>query len=760
MSTSATSLNPSLLAILLVVQGRTGSGAEIVFHYPPDPLSAERPSYAAESTDDDDGESSSSDSEESSSEEDFDLFTRRFGNAVTATQNQENQSQHSDDEDSNYLSKRGTQDNSQWKPSWEPLLGLGEDGLVSLLAPGRSWHKRRFELGINDLTFLGRPVYAREDGFWRKVKVRRSRTVEDEGLSPEVTLSDSAQDDEVNDDEAAPTDHSSKKDGHAKERVKSQLTMFHVVFVMDPPPLEHTARVKEMYDHVVKKFSKVLKWAQSHHDYVWEQSELLQSIRSAHFHQRSSTKVLYTEMKQRSPLAAAIAKVFDNISASKIAAITLSPKLSVSLQIPPVTSTSYLPSLSEPPLQPGLWLTTATDPTSTASDLDATSSTGPLQLSKNFTLLLKSSPQKILKDIQAAGGSLAMPLTNFIGHLKPTKSFYKISLASQIALGDIQHLARHLVYWRRAIAIPPLHQRDTYIVSPNANMSRLVSACKTYEATFPMMPSLPKMLNALSGTPAPYGTLIPSRDHKEEYYRVLAWLMRDGWVTQLRTFAFVRVDPEVKKAVREKEREESKGSSRTPGLEREASASDRDRDTGTGRSFGSGGTPNTTPAGGGAISSFKQRPSMPRRPSSDGRQSISTDRTSVRGGGQQFKHNPKAASLIISPQRASPEESRWLDYITSTISSSPSRSSSSRADSPASSDSEAEAETAELLRRYWPVFVKYFSGSEPLERIPVREGLKRKLVWDVLEKVGADFEGGVEDEKGENKRVLVTIRHW
>ncbi|KIW91289.1 uncharacterized protein Z519_08185 [Cladophialophora bantiana CBS 173.52] len=749
MSTAGTSLNPSLLAVLLVIQGRTGSGAEIVFHYPPDPLSAERPSYASESTDEDDRESSSSGSEESSSEEDFDLFTRRLGNVMTATQNQDNQSQHSDDEDSNYLSKRGTQDNGQWKPSWEPLLGLGEDGLVSLLAPGRAWHKRRFELGINDLTFLGRPVYAREDGFWRKPKLKRSKTVEDEGLPSEAMASDSALDEEGDGDEAAPTDRDNKQDCHAKEHSKSQLTMFHVVFVMDPPPVEHTARVKEMYDHVVKKFSKVLKWAQSHHDYVWEQSELLQSIRSRHFHQQSSAKVLYTEMKQRSPLAAAIAKVFDNISASKIAAITLSHKLSVSLQIPPVTSTSYLPSLSEPPLQPGLWLTTATDPSSTASDLDATSA-GPLQLSKNFTLLLKSSPQKILKDIQAAGGSLAMPLTNFIGHLKPTKSFYKISIASQIALGDIQHLARHLVYWRRAIAIPPLHQRDTYIVSPNANMNKLMSACKTYEANFPMMPSLPKMLNALSGTPAPYGTLIPSRDHKEEYYRVLAWLMRDGWVTQLRTFAFIRVDPEVKKAVREKEREESKGP-KTPVIEREASERDRD----AARSFGSG-TPNTIASG--ALSSFKQRPSMVSRPSSDGRQSISTDRNSVRGSGQQFKHNPKAASLIISPQRASPEESRWLDYIASTISSSRSTSRAALSPSPASS-SYPEAETAEL-RHYWPVFVKYFSGSEPLERIPVREGLKRKFVWDILEKVGLDFDGGVEDEKGENKRLLVTIRHW
>jgi hypothetical protein len=749
MSTATTSPNPSLLAILLIVQVRTGSGAEIVFHYPPDPLSAERPSYKTDSTDEDEEDSSSSDSEESSSEDDFDLFTSRLRNGQGASPNPDGQSPSSDDEESNYLSKRGTRDNGQWKPSWEPLLGLGGDGLVSLLAPGRVWHKRKFELGINDLTFLGRPVYAREDGFWRRQKRRRAPKAGDEGITSDSTTSENGQDGDEEGGQDSSTDPVDNKQGQSsKETPKSQLTMFHVVFVMDPSPLEHTARVKEMYDHVVKKLSKVLKWAQAHHDYVWQQSELLQSIRSTHFQQQSSSKALYTEMKQRSSLASAITKVFDNISESKIAAITLTPKLSVSLQIPPITSSSYLPSLSEPPLQPGLWLTTATDPSST-SELDASALSGPLQLSKNFTLLLKSNPQKILKDIQTSGGSLAMPLAAFIGHLKPTKSFYKISVASQIALGDIQHLARHLVYWRRAIAIPPLHQRDTYIVSPNANMSKLVSACKTYEATFPMMPSLPKMLSALSGTPAPYGTLIPSRDHKEEYYRVLAWLMRDGWVTQLRTYAFVRVDPEVKKAVREKDREEARGGGTKTPVEREASD--------MARSFGSGGTP-TTPATGGPLSSFKQRPSMLSRPSSDGRQSISTDGTSMRAA-QPFKHNPKAASLVVSPQRASPEESRWLDYIASTMGSS-SRTSSAPEDlatSPGPSPSDIEA--AEI-QRYWPVFVKYFTGSEALERIPVREGLKRKLVWDTLGKMGLDVDCPVEDDKSENKRVLLTIRHW
>lgn len=749
MSATTNSGHPSLLAILLVTQGRTGSGAQLIFHYPPDPLAAARAASISQDAQDDEAESSSSDSESSSEEEDFELFTKRINSGLAASQ--EVRSLHSDEEEDHYNSKKSLKDKGDWKPSWEPLLGLGEDGLVSLLAPGRAWHKRKFELGINDMVFVGRPVYARDDGFWRRPKPKKPKPSED-GHDPQASenaVSDSGDEDTVEDYQDISMQKKSMKD-RTREPSKSQLTMFHLVFVMDPPPLEHTLRVREMYDHVVRKLSKVLKYEQSHFDYVWKQSELLQSIRSAHVHQKSPTATLYTEMARRSSLANAITKIFDNISTSRIAAVSLGPNTSVSLQIPPVTSTSYLPSLSEPPLEPGLWLTTATDPISTASDMDSVAFTGALQLSKNFSLLLKSSPQKILKDIQSAGGPLAMPLTNFVAQSKPTKSFYKMSVASQIPLIDIQHLARHLVYWRRAVAIPPLHQRDIYIVSPNADMSKLTSACKTYESTFSMMPSLPKMLSSLSGTPISFGSLIPSSDHKEEYYRVLAWLMRDGWVTQLRTFVYVRVDPEVKKAVREKDREESRGV-KTPNEKKSPYLNDNEKELS--RSFSSSAAPThaTAQAMNTTTSQFK-RPSMISRPSSDGRQSISTDHTSIRG--RQLTHNPKAASLILSPPRASLEESRWLDCIASRFATS---TDSSRTD--LSSAPSSEVESAEI-RRHWPQFVKYFNGTEALQRIPVREGLKRKFVWNMLIKMGLNYDEAVEDDKGENHKTLVTIRHW
>ena len=115
-------------------------------------------------------------------------------------------------------------------------------------------------------------------------------------------------------------------------------------------------------------------------------------------------------------------------------------------------------------------------------------------------------------------------------------------------------LSSHLIYWRRARAIPPLHQRNIYIVSPNCDMAALSDAIPAYAARFPTLPSLPKMLAALSGQGRQYRNFIPSKDHREAYLEILAWLMKGGWITQLRTFAWVRVPAEVKAGVAREER--------------------------------------------------------------------------------------------------------------------------------------------------------------------------------------------------------------
>ena len=173
------------------------------------------------------------------------------------------------------------------------------------------------------------------------------------------------------------------------------------------------------------------------------------------------------------------------------------------------------------------------------------------QLASHFTLLLLSDLSSIIAAIKAAQSPMADALLQFLAVLKPTKSLAQISQTSKIALKDIQFLASHLVYWRRAQAIPPLHQQDVYIVSPNADMRRLSSASMSFTKRFPALPPLPQILALLSTAPRPWASLIPSRDHKPTYMAILEWLMRDGWVTQLRTFALISVPKHIKAIVNE-----------------------------------------------------------------------------------------------------------------------------------------------------------------------------------------------------------------
>ena len=376
---------------------------------------------------------------------------------------------------------------------------------------------------------------------------------------------------------------------------------------------------------------------------------------------------LYNSILAKSSLARAFSSVYASISASKIASVQLSPAVTVSMQIPPLASTSVLPEQHETRLH-GLWLTTA----SAEPPDDESTPTSNHQLAKSFALLLLDSESNILKDIEASGSGIAGPLAHYIRSSLPTKSFADVSSISGISLGDIQFFASHLIYWRRARAIPPIHQRDIYIMSPNANMRQLEAAIALYATTFPTLPSLPKMLSNLSGRPKALEKMIPSKDHKQAYFEILAWLMRGGWVTQLRMFALIKVSSAVKAQV-----------AATIAAE-EAESSARE-------------------SSGEATS----------KPGSKGKKSLN---------GHTNYNQPYQASVILSPHRASSLESRWIEAVGASI-----------------KDEEA--------RQHWPLFTKYFTGYDALQKIPVREGMKRKKVWMLLDRM---LEEGV----------LVGCRHW
>ncbi|EHL02491.1 putative Nitrogen permease regulator 3 [Glarea lozoyensis 74030] len=125
------------------------------------------------------------------------------------------------------------------------------------------------------------------------------------------------------------------------------------------------------------------------------------------------------------------------------------------------------------------------------------------------------------------------------------KAREEIAQTQNVELSSLLILAQHLIYWRRAIAIPPLHARETYIVSPNCDSRQLPIASIAWKKAFPLAPSLPSYLASLSAAPRPYKHFSPSKNHRPTYLDMLAWAMRGGWVTPLRTYAWILVHPEI-----------------------------------------------------------------------------------------------------------------------------------------------------------------------------------------------------------------------
>ncbi|KAL4796441.1 nitrogen permease regulator of amino acid transport activity 3-domain-containing protein [Aspergillus venezuelensis] len=815
MSSIARPPDPCLVAIVLVARSR--AGPRFVFHYPPRPLTdnalrapakPRRTSRSRSRQNSKGNDSSSSDDSHSSSDEDEDesqaptqsqasshitgsnVSTRRSSNfgiedrasgasgsesqlpsssTSSRTQTRRRAVNADVESDSGAGSDRqegGSREDVSNRVPLESILGLPVDVWEKLLSPSPSWHKRRFELAINDLAFVGWPVFVREDGAWRKQrrrkKKRKQRAEWEGGELGQPDMTEDSQDDGAElmaastetlspysmfPSKANKTSPSSSRliDGEDKDT----MTMFNVVFVLNPPLLEYSMRVREIYDNIIKKFTKALKWEQARNNYVWEESQTILRIKEQAKEKRTSLGNLYSEMFNQSSLAKAICTLFNSISVSKIGSVTLSPQVSISLQIPPLTSTPYLPGPTDQ-AYPGLWLTTA-DSISPADDPMADENIAPHQvLARHFALLLLDNEATIIKDVEAAGGTLAAPLVHYIRCSKPTKSFVQISQSSGIPLNTIQFLASHLVYWRRARAIPPLHQRDTYIVSPNCDLSKLEIASAAYKLAFPTLPSLPKMLSALSGTSRPYGNFIPSKDHKPTYFSILAWLLRGGWVTQLRSFARIKVSPEIKMAVEQAVRKEevdkylSKDRSPSATLDKENASSDEsenddldDNSSSSSSSLASHGSGDETP--------------MPNRFKSD----IGIDMThSLLDPSASLR----SSSLILLPHKASPLESRWLDEILARFPEHPADLAING--SPAAAESENGAlVTTNSLKSVWPTFVKYLNGYDALEKVPVREGLKRKVVAQILARLGT-ITGQVSIEPDPEEQVLVGFKHW
>ena len=195
---------------------------------------------------------------------------------------------------------------------WETVLGFKADALGKMLSPRKSFNKRRFEVGVEGIVFVGAPMFVRDDGGWKKGKrwemeMERTDKNEDEQEAEALaTLKINGADEALDIKEPEKPQFAYPKGfepgyGHglmsgaafgvgsdAGSDTKSvstsgsgpDMTMFNVVFVLNPPALEYQLRVKEMYENVVRKYAKALKYEQARFDYVWKESKRILALKN------------------------------------------------------------------------------------------------------------------------------------------------------------------------------------------------------------------------------------------------------------------------------------------------------------------------------------------------------------------------------------------------------------------------------------------------------------------------------------------------
>ncbi|KAK3299070.1 nitrogen permease regulator of amino acid transport activity 3-domain-containing protein [Chaetomium fimeti] len=428
---------------------------------------------------------------------------------------------------------------------WEQVAGFPTKDLENILKPARAYHKRLFQVSLDPIYCVSYPIQVPENGVWRKKKGKEAgkqrhpqkepgpaKREDDDPFSTDAGGSarsggerglGDAEKIEARDTLKPPT-----KSAEEAEDKKSSMTMFNLVFFLNPKKHEVKPLVDIMFTHIIKKINKAYKYCQQRSDFVWKESKRILALKDKGREDKRKMSLLWKEILSTSSLAASMQDIYEAVSQNRIAALqldTVEGAVTHSVQIPVPFHVPDLPQEGEKG-QSGVWLTTAN------SLMGEEAAETPGFLDKNFALLLMMDEKRVTAELQNDPDETTLAMIEFVRHCKPTLSFYQVFQQSSNILtpAQVRKFAQHFIFWRRAIAIPPLHARDMYIVSPNCDLQKLPQAATQW---------------ARHVAPRPYKLHCPSKAHRPVYMAMLAWLMRGGWVTQLCTFAYVVVWPEI-----------------------------------------------------------------------------------------------------------------------------------------------------------------------------------------------------------------------
>ncbi|XP_062508618.1 GATOR1 complex protein NPRL3-like isoform X2 [Corticium candelabrum] len=132
-------------------------------------------------------------------------------------------------------------------------------------------------------------------------------------------------------------------------------------------------------------------------------------------------------------------------------------------------------------------------------------------------------------------------LKRLIQLCSPLKSLQTLSGDTDLSLCQVFELTAHLVYWRKAMTIYPLSESNVYVLAPDADTSRMSDLVKEFVQKFPGM-YLPVWLSQFS-LPTPLGEhqnpLGESEKQNEKLVQMVVWMLQHRLLIQLHTYVYL-----------------------------------------------------------------------------------------------------------------------------------------------------------------------------------------------------------------------------
>ncbi|KAI0239909.1 Nitrogen permease regulator 3 [Massospora cicadina] len=273
----------------------------------------------------------------------------------------------------------------------------------------------------------------------------------------------------------------------------SQITMFHVVFVLQPfangGHEEHDFG-DSLFENIVVPYTAALKHEQARCNYIRCNAETIMSLTDLAKESGHSRDTLMRNILQTSTMAQEIAQIFACITADSVAQLCINNYIHLALQIPPRfknfmrrsdsmyehstqdyirnrihTANSHLPQGIEAALsQDAGFLHRYVEP---APHYSLRQGTLLPSLRPYHTLLLLDTPEDLLR---ALPPDASPKLIQLIQILTPTQSLAELQIQLDCSLAYIFRLAAHLVYWQKAQLIDVISVRNVYTLAPQCSL--------------------------------------------------------------------------------------------------------------------------------------------------------------------------------------------------------------------------------------------------------------------------------------------------